>query len=156
MKSNLERMIDLAEEVFASRKDPDQLDVDEEVLQRLKTIHPATISEHIDGDGPVAWILLIPASFELMQRFLKKEISEKELFNSTPPHVKYDALYLCSALVLKEYRRKGIAKTLTLKAIASIQNDHLIKSLFVWAYTKEGEAAAEAIAYITSLPLYKR
>jgi|ERR1019366_1551053 ribosomal protein S18 acetylase RimI-like enzyme len=149
-------MIELAEEVFATRNDPNQLDVDEEVLERLKSIHPATVSEYVVGDGPVAWILIFPTTSELMQRFLKNEISEKELFSLTPLHTKYDALYLCSALVLKEYRRKGIAKTLTLKAIDNIRKDHPIKSLFVWAHTKEGDLGAETAARITSLPLYKK
>ena len=71
MKSvNLGRMIRLAGEVFSARTDPDQLDVDEAVIERLQSLHPATLSEHVEGDGPVVWILLIPTTRETMDLFL--------------------------------------------------------------------------------------
>ena len=44
--SNFERLIQLADEVFAVKSDPSQLDVNQDVLARLKKIHPATISEY--------------------------------------------------------------------------------------------------------------
>ena len=154
--SNFERMIALADEVFAVKNDPDQLDVNEEVIERLHKIHPATVSEYNDGNGPVAWVLLIPTTLELMNKFLKTEISEKQLFELTPLDASYEALYLCSALVLEEYRRKGIAKKLSLSAIESIYKDNPLKALFVWSFSKEGDLGSEAIAKLTSLPLYKR
>lgn len=154
--SNFERLIKLADEVFAYKTDPDQLDVNQNVMDKLRRIHPATLSEYDDGNGPVAWVLLIPTTLELMNRFLKHEISEKELFELTPEDSVYDALYLCSALVLEEYRRKGITKQLTLAAIENIRRNHPLKALFVWAFSKEGDRASEAIAELASLPLYKR
>jgi hypothetical protein len=45
MKSNYERLIALADEVFAVRKDPEQLDVNEDVMEKLHAIHPATLSD---------------------------------------------------------------------------------------------------------------
>jgi ribosomal protein S18 acetylase RimI-like enzyme len=155
-QDNYQRMIHLADEVFAVKNDPSQLDVNEEVLKRLRKIHPATVAEETDVNGPVAWVLLIPTSMELMHRFINKEISEKELFNLTQPGTKYEAIYLCSAMVLEEYRRKGIAKRLTLNAIEAIRNDHPIKALFAWPFTKEGDLGGELISKLTTLPLYKR
>jgi GNAT superfamily N-acetyltransferase len=154
--SNFERMIQLAEQVFATKNDPNQLDVNQEVMERLLRIHPATVSEYDDGNGPVAWVLLIPTILDLMNRFLENKISEKEMFYLTPMDITYDALYLCSALVLEEYRRKGIAKQLALNAIENIRKDHPVKSLFVWPFSKEGDLASETLARLTSLPLYKR
>jgi GNAT superfamily N-acetyltransferase len=104
----------------------------------------------------VAWLLVIPTTSDLMNRFLAKEITEKELFNLAPPDTAYEALYLCSALVLEEYRRKGIIKQLALKAIEDIRKDHPLKCLFVWAFSKEGDLASEALSVLTELPLYKR
>jgi len=153
---NYERLIKLANEVFSVKSDPVQLDVNQEVLERLKKIHPATISEFDDGNGPVAWVLLIPTTIELMYRFLENEISEKELFELTPTDTTYDAIYLCSALVLEEHRRKGITKQLVINAIEIICRDHPVKALFVWAFSKEGDLASETIARLVSLPLYKR
>jgi GNAT superfamily N-acetyltransferase len=154
--NNFERMIQLAEDVFATKNDPDQLDVNDVVIKRLQQLHPSTVSEYNDGNGPVAWVLLIPTTSDLMHRFLKNEISEKELFNQTPLNTNYEALYLCSAMVLEEYRRKGIAKRLSLSAIENIRKQHPLKALFVWAFSKEGDLGAEEIANITALPLYKR
>lgn len=154
--SNFERLINLADKVFAVKTDPNQLDVDQDVIEKLRKMHPATLSEYDDGNGPVAWILVIPTTTDLMNRFLEHEISEKELFELTPTDAVYDALYLCSALVLEEYRRKGIAGNLSVKAIESIRKKHPLKALFIWAFSKEGDLSSEKIARLTSLPLYKR
>lgn len=154
--SNFERMLQLADDVFAVKNDPDQLDVNQDVLDQLRRIHPATVSEFDDGHGPVAWVLLIPTALGLMDQFLNHSISEKELYEQTPLDATYEAIYLCSAMVLEEYRRKGIARQLTLKAIDSIRKDHPIKVLFVWSFTSEGDLTADTISQITSLPLLKR
>lgn len=154
--SNSERLVQLADEVFAVKSDPSQLDVNPEVLERLQKMHPATISEYNEGNGPVAWVLLIPTTLELMNRFLDNRISEKELFELTPLDIKYDVIYLCSALVLEEYRRKGITRQLALTAIEKIRKDHPLKAAFAWAFSPEGDLAAETIALLAELPLYKR
>lgn len=154
--SNYERLIKLADEIFAVKSDPSQLDVDQHVLARLKQIHPATISEYNEGNGPCAWVLLIPTTLDLMHQFLSGEISEKELYELTPVDITYDAIYLCSALVLDEYRRKGITKSLAVKAIREMQRKHSFRAAFVWAFSPEGDKAAEMIAQLAGLPLYKR
>ncbi len=156
VKSNLDRLIQLADDVFDIKHDPDQLNVNQKVLQRLEKMHSSTVSEEIQGNGPVAWMLVIPTTLELMNRFLKGEISEKELFKLTPLNIAYEALYLCSALVLEEYRRKGITKRLALEAINNIRKDHPLKALFVWPFTKDGDLAAERIAELAGLSLFKR
>ena len=155
-KSNLERLIQLADEVFSVKSDPSQLDVDQSVRDRLLRMHPSTLSEYNEGNGPCAWVLLIPTTLELMHRFVSGEITEKELYELTPLDVPYEAIYLCSALVLDEYRRKGITKKLALDAISKMQKKHPIKAAFVWAFSSEGDRAAEVIAELAGLPLYKR
>lgn len=139
-------MIELAEKSFDARNDPQQLDVNEKVLKQLEKLHPATLSEYDDGKGPVVWILLIPTTEKLMQEFLSGKIGETQLLNQTPLNAKYDTIYLCSAMVLDEYRGKGIAKKLTLEAIEAISKDHPVKTLFVWPFSKEGRGLAESIA----------
>ena len=156
MSSNLERMIQLAEDIFANKTDPNQLDVDDKVIQRLKQIHPSTVSEYNEGDGPAAWILLFPTTIPLMQQFIQKEITEQQLFDLTPLNTTYKALYLCSAMVLPEFRHKGIAKQLSQRAIESIQKDHPIETLFVWAFSSEGDSLANNISATVQLPLLKR
>ena len=154
--SNFEKMIQLAGEVFSAHNDPAQLDVDEQVMDRLQQIHPATLSEFIDGDGPVVWILLIPTTVDLMNQFVAEEISETELLNKTPLYQKYEALYLCSALVLPEFRRKGLATQVGVEAISRIRADHPIRFLFTWNFSHEGALLAEQAAKSENLPLLKR
>jgi GNAT superfamily N-acetyltransferase len=156
IKDNFQRLVQLADEVFAYKDDPDQLNVNPRVLDKLHQMHPLTLSDYSDEGGPVVWLLVIPTTTALMHRFLIKEISEKELFELTPLNIKYDALYLCSALVLEEYRRKGITLRLLLEAIEAIKRDHPLESLFVWPFTKEGNKLAEKVAQLTQMPLYKR
>lgn len=156
MATHFERMIALADEVFDARQDPDQLQVDDQVLARLELIHPACVSEYDDGEGPVAWILMLPTTHELMQQFLIGELSENELFKATPETGKYDALYLCSALVLPEYRRQGIARRLAMDAVGRLMADHPIRDLFVWTFSEEGAAASRALAAALNLPLHFR
>lgn len=152
--SNLERMLQLVDEVFATRKDPDQLQVDDAVLRKLTDIHPATLSEYDDGNGPVVWILLIPTTLQVMDEFIAGRISENELLARTEPGQTYEAIYLCSATVLPEYRKKGIAFELCAKSIAAIAKDHPVSSLYVWPFTAEGERLAQKVSLATGLRLY--
>lgn len=154
--SNFERMIQLSDTIFSSRNDPDQLNVDENVMERLQLIHPNSISEYDDGNGPVCWVLCIPTTLDLMNQFINQKISEKELYELTPLNTKYEAIYLCSALLLEEFRGKGIAQELCIEAIEGIKIAHSIKALFFWAFSKEGEKLAEKISGLIDLPLHKR
>ena len=100
--SNFERMIEMAGEVFDAHHDNQQLQVDEDVIEQLHKLHPSCVTELDEGEGPVLWILLIPTTEQLMNDFVNEKISEKELLDKTPLDIKYDALYLCSAMVLPE------------------------------------------------------
>jgi ribosomal protein S18 acetylase RimI-like enzyme len=68
----------------------------------------------------------------------------------------YDALYLCSALVLPEHRGKGLAGRLTSRAISSLRHDHPIRSLFYWSFSGAGDTLAASVAREFDLPLYVR
>jgi GNAT superfamily N-acetyltransferase len=155
-KNNLVRMVQLAEEFFAVKNDPSQISINKKVMLKLKRIHPNTMTEKKASNGPIAWILVIPTTHKLMEQFITKKINERELFNKTPSHVEYDSIYLCSALVLPEYRGKGLAKNLMSKAIKSIQKEHPIHCLFYWGFSAEGKKLAVSVARELSLPLYKR
>ncbi|MFZ4619968.1 MAG: GNAT family N-acetyltransferase [Bacteroidota bacterium] len=160
------RMIQLADEFFETKNDPSQLDISEEVMEQLRSIHPATMGEISNDEGPIAWTIVIPTERSTRERFMNGEIGEKELLSTTldehdrhlegDGHVKFTAVYLCSALVLPEFRGKGLAKKLVLDSIRAIQNDHPIDELYVWAFSGEGNALAEKIALELQLPLFRR
>ncbi|HLG35054.1 MAG TPA: hypothetical protein VI757_09255 [Bacteroidia bacterium] len=155
-QTNMERMFLVIDEVFDMRNDPLQLQVNDKVIAKLAQIHPATLSEYNEGEGPIAWVLVIPTTTELMNRFVAGQLSEQALFDQTKPGMQYDALYLCSATTLPEYRGKGITKKLCLDAIKKISEGHPLKALFVWAFSPEGNMLAESVARATGLPLLKR
>lgn len=149
-------MLRLVDEVFATRSDPSQLQVDEHVLEKLARIHPATLAEKETDDGPIAWILLIPTTRQVMNDFIAGKISEQELLDRTQPGETYEAIYLCSATILPEYRGKGLGKQLTMEAIGAMRKEHPIEALYVWPFTKEGDALAEQLAKSCGLPLFKK
>lgn len=156
VSKNFRRMMQLIDEVFATKNDPDQLDIDEKVRQKILNLHPATFAEHSVEDGPVAWVLVIPTTLEVMNKFIRRAINENQLVEMTPPGGKYEAIYLCSASVLEEYRRQGLTLRLALDSIEKIRHDHPIEALFVWPFSSEGDQAAAAIAEKAGLPLFKR
>lgn len=155
-QNNLHRLLQLVEETFDVKNDPEQLDVNQAVITRLQQMHPCAMTEITNDDGPIAWALLIPTTTDVMNRFLLKEISEKQLYELTPIDAKFETVYLCSAIVLPEFRRKGLLKMVLTDAILEIRNEHPIESLFVWAFTQEGDLAAQKIADLVGLPLFKR
>lgn len=155
-QNNLHRLLQLVEETFDVKNDPEQLDVNQAVITRLQQMHPCAMTEITNDDGPIAWALLIPTTTDVMNRFLLKEISEKQLYELTPIDAKFETVYLCSAIVLPEFRRKGLLKMVLTDAILEIRKEHPIESLFVWAFTQEGDLAAQKIADLVGLPLFKR
>ena len=156
MQENLERMIKLADQFFEARTDPEQINVTPRVRAKLERIHPSTLSALTTKKGPVAWMLVIPTTTTLMTKFTEGKIGEKELLKRTPLDHPYQAIYLCSALVLPEYRGKGIAKRLLTEAIRSIRRDHPIECLFFWAFSRKGAKLAQSVARGVKLPLARR
>jgi GNAT superfamily N-acetyltransferase len=153
---NFRRMVQLADEFFGMRNDPSQISVDKKVIARLQRIHPATMMEKRTNQGPIAWILVIPTTNKVMKQFIMNKINEKELLKQTPLNVQYDSIYLCSALVLPEYRKRGLARKLLIKAVNSILKRHPIESLFYWEFSLAGKKLARSVASELRLPLFKR
>lgn len=151
---NFNRMMTLIDEVFDTRKDPNQLQVSQKQMKKLEKIHPATLSEFADENGPVIWVLIIPTTTTIMNDFLAGKISEKDILDKTQPGEQYTSIYLCSVTTLPEYRGKGESKKLCMQAIKSIQKDNPVESLFVWPFTKEGEKLAKTLANECKMPLY--
>ena len=156
MADNYERMMQLVTEFFDVKNDPEQLDVDEEAIAHLHELHPATLSEVANEEGPIVWVLVIPTLHGVMERFISGMISEQGLVDETPIGAAYDAIYLCSASVLPEFRHKGLAKKTTIEAISAIRKDHPVKSLFYWPFSEEGKRLAKAVADEAGLQLYER
>ena len=133
------RGIEIGEEIFATEAAPDQMQVSEANFEKLKALDPNTIIyEVIDGE-PVAWVVVVPTSREIMNKFLTKEIGEQRLLDLTQKQVSYPALYLCAAAVLPPYRRQGLAMRLMKEAIARMSLEKGYQ-LYGWPTTAEGRA----------------
>nr|WP_320133943.1 hypothetical protein [uncultured Holophaga sp.] len=153
MEKNLHRMIELVDQCFGNYEDPDQLSMDERVRAKLLQLHPATLGETRNDDGPLAWTLVFPTTRSLMEAFLEGRICERELFEGTPETGPFQAIYLCSALVLPEQRKQGLARRMVDASVTAIRRDHAITELFCWVFSGEGRVLAEAIARQQGLPL---
>lgn len=149
-------MMQIIDEVFDTRNDPQQIQVNEEARKKLISIHPAVFSEYNEGNGPCIWTLLIPTTEAIMNLFVTGKITEQELLEQTQPGGKYDVIYLCSVTALPEYRGKGLSLKLCSDAIRKICKDHPVKYLLVWPFTEQGNQLAEKLSKKFHLSLKKR
>ena len=152
---NLRRMLDLVDEVFETKSDPNQLSFTEEDMEHLQALHPACLNELSNEDGPYAWISIFPTSLILAKEFVGGKSTERELFDKTLElnPAQLDTVYLCSALVLPEFRKNKIAFNTTVQAIESMKNNLSIQHVLVWPFSQEGEKLAKKIAEASLLPL---
>ena len=155
-RTNFERMLQLAEEVFDAANDANQMQVDENVIQRLIKLHPNSVGELSDADGPYLWLLLLPTTRHIMQKFLDGSLNEKEMLDQTESIPSFDSIYLCSVMLLEEFREKGLAKKITIESINAIKASHPIEALFVWPFSEAGEKLATKVAQEVNLPLLLR
>ena len=142
-QENYYRMLQLIDTVFSARKDLNQIKVNQKVMKKLELISPATLSELADENGPTIWILIIPTTKKVMDDFLNKTISEKEILSKTKPGQKYECIYLCSATTLPEHRGKGETKKLCIKGIKTISKDYPIQTRLLRVDSTQGESYRE-------------
>ena len=127
-----QKMDIIAEEIFGTENDPSQIPVTKESGDKLERLTPNWIEYELDEKGdPISWVIILPTTKELAEKFLDKEITERELLDLTKWQEKYSVIYLCAAITILEYRRKGLALKLFKQAIAKIPKieDYM---LFAW------------------------
>jgi hypothetical protein len=150
---NLHKMLQLSEAVFNAKADARQIAFTPQDMQHLSSIHPLTLNEKSNEDGPICWVTIIPTSLDIMKQFLSGEIHEKELLNLTHSKTAFEAIYLCSALTLPEYRNQHITFKLALDSIQNIAKDAEIQYLFAWPFSKEGKSLCDKISKATGISL---
>ena len=151
--ANYQRLLELADQLFNTKSDPEQLDVNEHVIETLQDIAPVLVHEHQIDHEAVAWITLIPSNETLTEAFIQGAISEKNYFEKSVVLSAFDTIYLCSAIVLEEFRHQGIVSQHCKAAIEHMRIQHKIKQLAAWPFTAEGLSCARAIAHRLELPL---
>ncbi len=134
----LEKILKVSEEFFGTQTDPDQIVISTESANKLFSIHPDTILYKFNGEDPIAWSTIVPTSVDTMNKFVSKEISERELLEIAVKEKKFEALYLCGIFVLPEFRGKGFGKELSLKGISILSFGKKVP-LYAWTLSNEGE-----------------
>lgn len=119
--------------------------VTKESGEKLDILTSHWIEYKTDEKGdPIAWVVVLPTTKEMMHKFLKGEITEKQLLELAVPHNSYSAIYLCAAITIPRYRRQGLAFALFREAIKKIRktNDY---EIFVWPFGNSGLELAKKV-----------
>ncbi len=156
MQPNLIKLLDLVDRIFQTRNDPTQIGFSDQDMAKMSRLHTACLQEAENEEGPIAWVAVIPTSQSLMHEFIDKAISERELFDLTTPETPKQVVYLCSAIVLPEFRASGVAMKLSLNAIHAMQQQWKISAAFVWPFSNDGEMLARSIARRCEFELFIR
>ena len=147
-------MIELAEIQFNAKTDPKQISFTENDMEYMQSLHPACMNEISNEEGPICWVTVIPTSKEIMTKMLQGEINENQLLQNTTLDTPLQAIYLCSALTLPEFRMQNITFNVTVKAIQKMKENHPIEALFAWPFTVEGQRLSQKIASQLQLPIF--
>lgn len=140
----LDKMLNIGEQFFGTASDPSQMPATRESFHKLQKLHPKTVVYRLENGEPVSWVVVLPTSTELMEKFLKGEINERELLDLTEPQDRYAALYLCAAFTVPEHRRRGYAVEMFKEAIEAIPHTKDVK-LFAWIFSEEGRKLTEKL-----------
>lgn len=143
-----EKMSAIAEKFFGTKIDPDQIPVTKTSRLKLKELSPFGLNCALDENrDPISWVVCIPTTLNLMNEFISGKITEKEMFDRTEKSENYSALYLCSAITIPQYRRKGIARFLILESVNKFKELNPDIQLFAWIYSKEGSELSKSLPF---------
>jgi hypothetical protein len=156
MSPNEARMYELIDDVFDTQNDSTQLRFSENDIEKLISLSPHTLQEAANEDGPYAWISVFPTSLDLMNQFVSEQINERQLFDLTNKEDSNEVVYLCSAIVLPEFRNQGLALKFTIQAIEALQLSYPIRVALVWPFSDNGLRLAEKAAEACGLSLRAR
>ncbi|MBN2517506.1 MAG: hypothetical protein JXB14_01535 [Candidatus Altiarchaeota archaeon] len=102
----------IAEGYFKTANDPEQAHITVKRARWLWRDCPECINIIKSDNMVVGSTLVLPCTTELMELFISKKINEEQLFDSIQKTVDYgsmQAIYLCSAVLIPGFRRKGLA-----------------------------------------------
>lgn len=138
----------VTEEFFGTEVDSTQIPINQETRNKFLQLSPYCMNTAEDTLGnPVSWVICIPTSVELMEKFISEKITEKELFDQTEIAEHYSALYLCTAFTIPAYRKKGIARALLLESIQKFKETNPDIQLFAWGYSAGGQKVIDSLPF---------
>lgn len=155
-QNTLKQIFRLAEDVFGTATDPDQIPPTPEYRAKIDRLHPESTAYRLDENGHViGFVFVVPTTKAIMDRFLKGEITERAILDLTHPQAVYDALYLCAVYVDPRHRRQGLATAMFRELLSKLPFSR-DATLFYWPFTEHGERLAQALEKQTGKRLLKR
>ncbi len=144
----IEKIATITEQFFGTAIDPEQIPVSETSREKMRQLSPYCFNTALDNNNnPVSWMISIPTTLELKEKFIRKEITEREMFEQTIPAQTYGALYLCMSFTIPEFRRKGIAKELIIETVEKFRKNNPDIKLFSWIYSSNGEKLVNSLPF---------
>lgn len=140
---------DLAEKYFGTRKDPEQMPTDEKASNWILHNIPECVNVIKNNGEIIGFSFIMPCNEELMKQFISKKLNESQLYKEIKKKITYKnftTIYLCSAFVKPDYRKKGLASKAVMKSIEKIMKNNKIPTLFFEAYSEDGRKTVEAMA----------
>ncbi len=135
----MEKQMKIAEEIFGTESDPDQMPINDETRKKLNSLCSGWLETEFDEAGePISWAVVMPTQRALAEKFLLNQISEKDILEMTETADIYDAVYLVSVITVPEYRGKGLGKMVVERAMANMRATP-DAMYFSWPTTPEGE-----------------
>lgn len=125
-----------ARDFFNLDEDPTQISADMKTYEYSVEIGGITVSA-IENDKLLGWCFAFPTNRVLMNQFLDRTLTEKELLWCTKKDENYDAIYLCAAYVYEEYRKRGLGLKLVKKCLEPLLKEGVC--IFYEPYSDEGQ-----------------
>ncbi len=148
--------IRVAEDAFETSASLDQIPATQETFNKLKSLDPNSILYDVSPENKLrAWVVVVPTSKDLMNKFLSKEIGERGVLDMSVPGNEYSSVYLCAAVTLPEYRRQGIANTLIKEAVSRMPLSQDCE-FFGWPTSVEGEMLVKKLEEETGKIIHLR
>lgn len=158
-RKDLDNSSNLVEKYFGMSKDPSQIDATPENKKFIFENLQDYMNMVKKGNEFVGSAFIVPCSRKTMNLFLSRKLTESELFEIVKDEdiENPECLYLCSAIIKKKYRRRGLAFLAFVKLIERIVSSKKIKPvIFAWNYSKEGKNLTRKIMKEFSLEFRER
>lgn len=143
-KIDIEKMNKVATDIFGNG-DETMVNPTPENDKRIIALEENTFVCYKKNNTPVAWSLVLPTSKENAKQFLDKEITERELFDTSTQNPSFESLYLFVVVTMPDYRKKGLGSSLMKYQIDYFKNKYKIKNFYAWALNNEGKSLIESL-----------
>lgn len=138
-EEQLGKLIAFVEPFFETASDPTQIPATEEAYRKLLALDSHSVELRADSSGNVvSYAAVLPTSKELMEKFLGREVTEREMFDRTEA-IHPEALYLMAVAVDKNFKGKGDVFGMMKEIIQYFQGRNPDLELFVWEFSEEGK-----------------